>query len=1386
MSHIGIIHEKNCHELYTKKRCQQCQQYIFVSSMSAHRKKCASKDIPINTTFQDCSGAETSDIPSSQISVISEDESFDTSDVLDDQELVKLEPIVQHNIPQTKLLQKVVSESEQSSYGSSVTDGSIDCIEDVAPNARRCTQCDQKFKSNAELKRHITQNHVKNLSFIVFAEMSCSICKTTYSKISKLEKHIEETHKLDPATGVDITQAKDKHLKSKHFCEICKEQFSNKGSMRHHMRNFHGSHNDPSTLFSCSFCSASFVQEDSMKCHMKKMHKKDKYMDGSWCLICNTKFDTFAIYEHLRRIHQIDARTGLDISGEMMEKSFCKFCKINLLDHRKMQSHMETVHQKKFSCDICSAPFTLERALYNHKVVSHETEDGKKSLAENHLMKHHEPKPDSLWCDMCQKKSQSRRAFLNHTIKVHASFDEKNAPFSCNKCPAIFVSEYYLFRHVDRLHKDDVPTKLKSRKLPAKPNDSCAVCQKTFHKSLKSLKKHNMRVHGNFDEEEAPFVCNLCPGMFVRDFKLSMHKTDVHGIPDNRYFECHICKKQYNSVKRVHFHVSRAHEIDPSETHKKYRVIEADEVLDGGQRGLHSSNPNGSKMAPSRWCDICKQKFKQQKGFDNHMKSFHGLQDPIKAPFTCELCPGIFTKEHLVLRHTILQHNPDKDLIKSSEKSDSYCTMCKISFAQCNSLHGHIKKIHGTFNPKKAPHSCDLCHAIFVRNMQLAQHKTDVHGIADNRYFECLTCKKQCNNIKSIHYHVVRHHQTHQDDADTAYQIIEADEVVAAKIDEDKIGSGNVKLTPSHWCNMCQKEFNCSAVLKNHTKKIHGCSDPAKAPFACDKCPAIFVKEHALIRHVKELHLPVGDTMSCAAPDPSDPTCTMCQRTFHSISVLNCHIKKIHGGFNKAKAPFSCDLCPAIFVRDMTLSKHKKDVHDVTDDRYFECLICNKQFNNARATYYHVHRGHKISQEDSHAQYRVINEDELKINVLALNAQGSGDDTYCNLCKRSFATRATLWIHMEAQHDPSTASFTCELCPAAFVSSARLQVHRADVHDLQSVKKEEYEEIENNDEFDSLPSKSESRCNMCEKSYYNNVSFRQHMEKVHGFGDASKATYKCESCPALFVTASTLAKHRSKLHDIIAVGLYECKVCNEQYEELHKIRNHVSATHCIKKSQIVNNYRVEKIPEFKKFSEFNNETGNNDTLNEVTEAGEFAVHSQSARLPCPICTKTLSRYNLDRHMIHVHKCSRAEIKKLLSAHWRKPVKRKIDKQEKPAPAEPLEPSQVFICSICDVAQSSYRMLKRHLHIMHKHLAIIPIMDLPTINEDHNRSNDGLPITSFYCMDCDDTLSSLSAFEGHPCFMADRQLRPLGVRSLTINVSNTVPVRYIKNYHHYRR
>lgn len=205
------------------------------------------------------------------------------------------------------------------------------------------------------------------------------------------------------------------------------------------------------------------------------------------------------------------------------------------------------------------------------------------------------------------------------------------------------------------------------------------------------------------------------------------------------------------------------------------------------------------------------------------------------------------------------------------------------------------------------------------------------------------------------------------------------------------------KVSNSHVCLICDKEFDSEKRLKSHMKchdkaEPHVCEICGKTfrmketfdnhcythrvdedkPFKCDVCGISFIKKHYLQRHstchtgVKPFRcdecgskfrtkgdLRRHERLHGEKPGVKQYKCKLCGKRYCAESGLLRHLRA-----HKGEKPYECDLCLKAFSMPGDLKRHIK-THFGGDD--FPCKICGKVLSSAVGFKRHqrMHSGEK-------------------------------------------------------------------------------------------------------------------------------------------------------------------------------------------------------------------------------------------------------------------------------------------------------------------------------------------------------------------------------------------------------------------------------------------
>ena len=212
----------------------------------------------------------------------------------------------------------------------------------------------------------------------------------------------------------------------------------------------------------------------------------------------------------------------------------------------------------------------------------------------------------------------------------------------------------------------------------------------------------------------------------------------------------------------------------------------------------------------------------------------------------------------------------------------------------------------------------------------------------------------------------------------------------------------------------CNIEFSRRQHLEQHAA-LHSKS----SEFPCDLCKKVFYHEMSLRKH-RSLHENADVVSKC-------PECGEGVR--RGKRGLRNHMHT-HHVFVRCTA---CDKdIPKIYVRQHARKEHPDEVHNESKENVFQCGDCLRTFKSSRALGTHKERSHK-----SNPKLRGKKKDEA----------GGGAFFKCKQCKKLFASKDHLKIHVEKQHSGAAAAELMQPCAECNGKLVRnLAEHRRNVH----------------------------------------------------------------------------------------------------------------------------------------------------------------------------------------------------------------------------------------------------------------------------------------------------------------------------------------------------
>ncbi|XP_059481455.1 PR domain zinc finger protein 5-like [Neocloeon triangulifer] len=290
------------------------------------------------------------------------------------------------------------------------------------------------------------------------------------------------------------------------------------------------------TKFQCIYCIKSFLCKYKKNRHIKENH-------GTIAICCNFNLSCrsyFLTVEerdlHIKEFH---------LKPKVPVLQNCIYCQRNGLTRKGIWQHVRKKHADvAFMCPyMCAKYFKSENELKIHLETQH------KGIEERKKFK----------CSMCSYRSQRRDFLTSHEVKVH----QKLVPlsFKCLRCPAKFISNAILKRHISYVHQyRDCPSCKKritvgsvSQHFQIVP---CRFCKIKFNcRGL--LRDHNLKCGISFS-------CAFCLKVFEQKSSLQYHlirnHLQVKGLRfKDRGHKCKICSIFLSSRANLKRHVLMVH-----------------------------------------------------------------------------------------------------------------------------------------------------------------------------------------------------------------------------------------------------------------------------------------------------------------------------------------------------------------------------------------------------------------------------------------------------------------------------------------------------------------------------------------------------------------------------------------------------------------------------------------------------------------------------------------------------------------------------------------------------------------------------------------------------------------------------------------------------------
>ena len=336
--------------------------------------------------------------------------------------------------------------------------------------------------------------------------------------------------------------------------------------------------------------------------------------------------------------------------------------------------------------------------------------------------------------------------------------------------------------------------------------------------------------------------------------------------------------------------------------------------------------------------------------------------------------------------------------------------------------------------------------------------------------------------------------------------------------------------------------------------------------YQCSKCNQNFDEKEAIFQHMASTHR--NEKMKIP--------CLECKTTFIKVTKLRTHYKLVHEGKKIHKCPY-CDTC---FSKKGNVRVHVKNIHK--GDKAVKCKFCDVEFSEKNKRKEHVAAVHEgVNPYQCQECDKVFTtQNGLKGHVNRVHLKES---FFCEICGRSFNYKNTLKNHIETTHE--ILENQCDLCGKFYATESKLKLHNKEFHNkvikcdncdklfgsrnklnkhVQIVHKSKDHQCPHCD-YQGTPFNlschiklmhgEQISCDKCEKIFFNEKSFQNHVKNSHNL----ERHFKCDKCNDSFFLLYHFKRHVRQAHD--KSKPFECTICFKRFNFKKTLDQHIAREH---------------------------------------------------------------------------------------------------------------------------------------------------------------------------------------------------------------------------------